>query len=102
MIKVNLKITIDSRSRRIEVVYLEGIAFAPNSIFRFVNGQWEAKLSNFSLGPDNDLDVLIITVGNPNTQSEMKVYFNNTLKATKSMYQPFNRNGYGQFNTEIK
>ncbi|GAF05481.1 hypothetical protein [Saccharicrinis fermentans] len=101
MKKVNLKIEIDLNSRRIEYINIEGRVLSTNSFFDFINGSWVAEQKDFPLNNDEDLDILIITVGNPRENSKLKLTVNSEFKGEFSMYKPFNRNGYGQFNLEI-
>ena len=101
MKNVNLKISIDSSTRRIDYVVVEGRQFNPDSFFSFKNGHWTAEQQNFPLQEDNDLDILIIAIGNKGEQSSMKVTVDDELKGTFKLYKPFNHNGYGQFNVEV-
>ena len=100
MKKVDLKITIDSNSRRIEYILIENRNY-PNSFFNRENGEWVGEIKDLQIGDDNDLDIIIIVAGNPGLQSEMEVIIDNDSKEKFKMYKPFNRNGYGQFNEEI-
>jgi hypothetical protein len=98
---VNIEIKIDSHSMRLDYCQLEGRSLNPGLHFRFKNGEWVGVFNNFPVGEDNDLDILIITVGNPGTDSKMTVSINGIDKGSYNLYKPFNRNGYGQFNQEI-
>lgn len=100
MKKVDLKITIDSNSRRIEYILIENRNY-PSSFFNRENGEWVGEIKDLQIGDDNDLDIIIIVAGNPGLQSEMEVIIDNDPKGKFKMYKPFNRNGYGQFNEEI-
>jgi hypothetical protein len=101
MTNVNIEIRIDSNSLRLEYCILENRKLNPETHFKFINGEWVAKFKNFPIGNDNDLDILIIAVGNPNTNSKMKVLIDNVEKGDFELFKPFNRNGYAQFNQEI-
>lgn len=101
MKKINLKITIDTATRRFEYVLIEGIKFSQN-IFKYNNGNWLAELDNLSISADGDLDILIIGIGNPNAVSKMKIVIDNKTQGEYETYKPFNKNGYAQFNEEIK
>lgn len=98
---INIEIRIDSNSFRLEYLRLEGRVLNPRTHFRFRGGEWVGVFNNFPIDGDNDLDILIITVGNPGTNSKMTVGINGTERGSYDLYQPFNRNGYGQFNREI-
>tara|TARA_R110002020_G_scaffold61545_6_gene165526 strand:- start:4403 stop:4714 length:312 start_codon:yes stop_codon:yes gene_type:complete len=101
MTKVNVEIKIDSNSLRLEYCLLEGKNLNPKTHFTFKNGEWIGRFNNFPIENDNDLDLLIITVGNPNTNSKMTVTINGVLKGNFDLIKPFNKNGYGQFNRQI-
>lgn len=101
MKKINLKVTIDTATRRFEYVMIEGIKFN-QSIFKYNDGNWVAELNNLSISQDNDLDILIIGIGNPNAVSKMKITIDNKPQGEYETYKPFNKNGYAQFNEEIK
>ncbi len=101
MTKVNIEIKIDSNSLRLEFCLLESKNINPKTHFTFKNGEWIGKFNNFPIDSDNDLDLLILAVGNPNTNSKMTVIVDGNLKGSFNLFKPFNRNGYGQFNQEI-
>ncbi|HAN17922.1 MAG: hypothetical protein A2X13_10590 [Bacteroidetes bacterium GWC2_33_15] len=102
MANVDITIKIDSNSRRIEFCLLEDKNLKPQNHFSFKNGEWVGNFNNFPLGSDNDLDFLIVTIGNPNSNSKMKVIISGIEKGSFNLFKPFNRNGYGQFNQEIR
>ena len=97
----HVRIQIDSNSRRIDYFNIEGFNLNPDQYFRFISGRWVADLPNFPIGPDNDLDILTVAVGNPFTNSTMAVEVDNQNKGSYQLFQPFNRNGYGHFNQHI-
>jgi hypothetical protein len=101
MRKIDLKLTIDSSTRRIEYVVLEDRKLNPSTFFDFRIGEWIAEQKDFPLDSDDKLNLLIIVAGNQGTQSKLKVFINNELKGEFKMFKPFNSNGYGQFNEEI-
>lgn len=98
---INIEIKIDSISRRLEFCTLEEKNLNPKTHFTFKNGEWVAKFNNFPINSDNDLDILIVAVGNPGTSSKMTVTVNGVEKGIYDLFKPFNRNGYAQFNKEI-
>ena len=98
---VNMEIKIDSNSIRLDFCQIEGRTLNSASHFKFKNGGWVGVFNNFPVGDDNDLDILIIAVGNPGTDSKMTVSVDGIDKGSYNLYKPFNRNGYGQFNQEI-
>jgi hypothetical protein len=102
MTTINIEIKIDSISRRLEFCSLEDKNLNPQTHFTFKNGEWIGKFNNFPINSDNDLDILIIAIGNPGTNSKMTVLVNEVEKGTYNLFKIFNRNGYGQFNQEIK
>ncbi|MCX8530865.1 hypothetical protein [Chryseobacterium luquanense] len=101
MKKVTIEIKIESTAHRIDYLLLENKNLNPQTHFRFINGDWVAKLSDFPIDNDYDLDVLIIAIGNPMTTSVMSVTIDGISKGTFKLYKPFNKNGYGQFNQAI-
>lgn len=102
MKNVDITIRIDSNSRRIEFCTLEDKDLNPKRHFVFKKGQWQGDFKNFKLNSDNDLDILIIVSGNPKSNSRMTVIIDEEVKGEFDLYKPFNRNGYAQFNEEIK
>lgn len=101
MATINIEIKIDSSSRRLEFCTIEEKNLNPKTQFTFKGGEWVGKFNNFPINSDNDLDILIITTGNPNENSKMTVLINGTEKGIYNLFKPFNRNGYGQFNEQI-
>jgi hypothetical protein len=99
---VDLTIKIDSNSRRIEFCALEDKDLNPKRHFAFRKGQWQGDFKNFKLNSDDDLDILIIVTGNPNSNSIMTVIIDGVESGQFDLFKPFNRNGYGQFNEEIR
>jgi|GEM_PF-2753583 len=99
---VNITIIIDSNSRNIEYCLLEGTELEPRNHFRFLRGNWVGQFDDFPIQRDNDLDILILTSGNPGSDSTMNVIINRTDKGTFNLFKRFNWNGYGQFNEEIR
>jgi hypothetical protein len=100
--KRDILLKIDSNSHRIEYCLIEGINLRPDVYFRFVDGSWLAKFKNFPIGVDNDLDILIIVAGNPGTDSVLSVEIGDAKAEEFSLYRPFNKNGYGQFDQHIE
>lgn len=100
MVEVDIVILIDSRSMGIEYCRLEGMSLNPKTHFVFKEGYWRAVFQKFPL-KGGDLDLLIVTYGNPGEQSEVQVFFGKKLKGKYDMYKPFNKSGYGQFNESI-
>lgn len=101
MKKIDLKITIDIKTKRIEYVMIEGIKFEP-TLFKFVSGQWLAELQNLPINVDNDLDILVVVVGIPHTESKMNVFVDSKTQGEFKTFKPFNTNGYAFFKEEIK
>lgn len=101
MKKIDLKITIDIKTKRIDYVMIEGIKF-DYTIFKFISGEWVAELKNLPTGADIDLDILIIAIGIPNTESKMNVFVDKKSQGEYKTFKPFNSNGYAFFKEEIK
>jgi len=101
MKKATIEIKIESTSHRIDYLLLENKNLNPQTHFRFLNGDWVAKLSDFPIDNDGDLDILIIAIGNPASNSVMSITIDGVFKGTFNLYKPFNKNGYGQFNQAI-
>jgi hypothetical protein len=100
MKKVNIRIIIDGNSRDIDFCRLEKTDIKPlGNFFSFQNDQWIGLFNDFQV--DTFLDILIIVRGNPQIQSRMMVFINDVSNGPYSLFEPFNRNGYGQFNEEV-
>lgn len=97
----DVQITINSNSHRIEACYLEDYRFNPHEHFNFVNGAWVGNFPNLPIGPDNDLDILIIVSGNPGQSSVMNVRIDGRSYGNHNTYRPFNSHGYAQFNKSL-
>lgn len=101
MANIDLEIKIDSDSIRLEYCLIEGKKLNPENHFAFKNGNWVGRFNNFPIDTDNGLSIFILAAGNPNTNSKMTIAISGNDKGVFSLFKPFNRNGYGQFNQDI-
>lgn len=97
----DVKITIDGRARYIDYVFVEGFKYKPRKFFKIENGNWVSEKKNLPIVDYPNLDIVIVAIGNPGDQCEMTVEINGTKKGPFTMYKPFNRNGYGQFDEDV-
>lgn len=103
MTLVNLLISIDSDARWVDYCNLEGRRLKPDDYFRLVQGKWEAKFNDFPIEADNDLDLLVVVVGNPRATCTMDVTIDGRKAGPFSLSGgTFNNNGYGAFVKEIR
>ena len=101
MSKIKLKLTIGAQARRVDYCNLEGRRLRPDDYFTLKKGEWVAEFTDFPIDADNDLDLLLVVVGNPRTTCTLTVEINALPALSFSLDEAFNNSGYGAFTQQI-
>ncbi|WBA44282.1 hypothetical protein [Hymenobacter canadensis] len=100
MTKSEVIIEFSETVRRVDYCNLEGRDIDTND-FELENGRWKIQLDGFPIENDDDLDLVIVVVGNPGVKCNMTVSIDDVKYGPYDSYKPFNSSGYAQFDFEI-
>ena len=98
MKRIDLELQIAGPVRYIDYAKLEGRNVI--NAFVFSGSEWVARFHDLPIGPDDDIDLLIIVAGDYDDWTSLKINING--KASKPIKRKFNRNGYAFWKKEIK
>ena len=94
---VDIEIHVDNRAKKLEYFVLEDKDLNPKIHFKFVGGKWIGQFNRYTINSDNDIDIFLVLMGNPEDNCEMTVFVNKIQKDKFNLFKPFNKNGYAHF-----